>query len=87
MLKPIAEAISRGISSSSSSRAIPFVKAGEQLGEGSRDACARSGLAALGGLGETAEFPHQIVSTTLGPDILFKNEITKNIIIMELTVP
>ena len=32
-------------------------------------------------------FPQHIVSTTLRPDILLVSEITKNIAIMELTVP
>lgn len=97
VLKPIAEAISKGISSSRQMRnathAIPFVKAGEQPRAGHKRAAAAGILATARDwqlsvdLEKQLKFPQHIVSTTLRPDILLVSESSKNIIIMELTVP
>ena len=38
-------------------------------------------------LEEQLRFPQHTVSTTLRPDILLVSESTRNIVIMELTVP
>ncbi len=98
VLKPIVEAISAGISSSSrglhpTTQKIAFVKAG---GKRRRTAGARNppGLLATANdwqlsadLVKQLKFPQHIVRTTLRPDILLVSEEMKNIILMELTVP
>ncbi len=98
VLKPIVEAITAGISSSSrglcpTSQKITFVKAGEKR---RRTAGARNppGLLATANdwqlsadLVKQLKFPQHIVRATLRPDILLVSEETKNIILMELTVP
>uniref|UniRef100_A0A3B1JAJ2 Reverse transcriptase domain-containing protein n=1 Tax=Astyanax mexicanus TaxID=7994 RepID=A0A3B1JAJ2_ASTMX len=97
VLRPIAEAISMGISSSkrshSTTQMIAFVKAGERLGKttGARNP---AGLLATAkdwqlsvDLEKQLKFPQHIVATTLRPDILLVSEETKNILLIELTVP
>ena len=95
VLKPIAEAISKRISRAgrvrNNTRAIAFVKAGGQP---------KASLKPPAGILATAQdwqlsvdlenqsrFPQHIVRSTLRPDIVLVSESTKNIVIMELTVP
>lgn len=96
VLKPIAEAISKRINSSgrvcNTTRTIAFVKAGDQPKAARKKPPA--GILATAqdwqlsvDLEKQLRFPQHIVRSALRPDILLVSESTKNIIIMELTVP
>ncbi|RXN33906.1 reverse transcriptase [Labeo rohita] len=94
VLKSIADTISKEISKggrgSNTTRSVAFVRAGEQPKAGRKVPTGILASAKDWKLSvdlEKLKYPQHIVRTTLRPDIILVSESTKNIIIMELTVP
>ena len=95
MLRVIAEVISTGISISKhqqpTRQSIAFVRAGEEP----QQRCSQAGgLLATArdwqlkvDLGKQLKFPENIAVTTLRPDIVLVSEGTKQVVLLELTVP
>lgn len=95
MLRAIAEAISTGISVSKNQQParqqITFVKAGEKPPQlrshaGGLLASARDWQLKVD-LGKQLKFPDNIAVTTLRPDIVLVSERTRQVVLLELTVP
>ncbi|XP_036071215.1 uncharacterized protein LOC112142521 [Oryzias melastigma] len=96
VLKAIANTISSGINHCRSLRPakniIAFVRAGEKPPPAAR--ATHSGLLTTAqdwelkvDLGKQLKFPETITSTTLRPDMLLISEATKQVVLLELTVP
>ncbi|XP_063050108.1 uncharacterized protein LOC134444859 [Engraulis encrasicolus] len=95
VLRVIAEAISTGISTSKhqqpARQAIAFVKAGEKPQQLRRQpggllATARDWQLKVD-LGRQLKFPENIAVTTLRPDMVLVSETTRQVVLLELTVP
>ena len=95
VLKSIAESICIGITSCRRSKptkkTINFIRAGEKPRKTPR---ATSGLLNTAqdwqlsvDVGSQLKFPQHVVKTTLRPDIVLVSEATKNVVMLELTVP
>ncbi|XP_077372334.1 uncharacterized protein LOC144033646 [Festucalex cinctus] len=95
VLRVIAETISSGISTSKhqqpARQSIAFVKAGEKPQQHRGEAV---GLLATAqdwqlkvDLGKQLKFPENIAVTTLRPDIVLVSETTRQVVLLELTVP
>ncbi|XP_061772124.1 uncharacterized protein LOC133562186 [Nerophis ophidion] len=95
VLKAIADAICRGVSHSKSLRPVKstaFIKAGEKSTPAARNTS--SGLLATArdwelsvDLGKQLKFPDVVAKTTLRPDIVLTSVASKQVILLELTVP
>ncbi|XP_056097411.1 uncharacterized protein LOC130076370 [Rhinichthys klamathensis goyatoka] len=95
VLKAVADSICSGISHSKSLRpakTTAFVRAGEKLTPAARGTS--SGLLATArdwelavDLGKQLKFPEAVAITTLRPDIVLTSEASKQVILLELTVP
>ncbi|XP_049336392.1 uncharacterized protein LOC125802421 [Astyanax mexicanus] len=95
VLKAVAESVASAISSSKNhhapKKAIYFVKAGEKPRTNKH---ATAGLLHTASdwqlqvdLGKQMRFPQQIATTTLRPDMIMTSQSSKQLIILELTVP
>ena len=95
VLKTIAESICSGIASCRRSKpmkkTINFIRAGEKP---SITSSTTSGLLSTAqdwqlsvDLGSQLKFPQHVAKTTLRPDIVLVSEATKNVVMLELTVP
>ncbi|RXN07453.1 reverse transcriptase [Labeo rohita] len=95
VLKAIAESLASAISTSkyyqAPKKAIPFIKAGEkpqgrpQLTAGLLHKASDWQLQV--DLGKQLRFPQHIVITSLRPDMIITSEVSKELIMLELTVP
>ncbi|XP_061733213.1 uncharacterized protein LOC133536595 [Nerophis ophidion] len=95
VLKDIADAICRGVSHSKSLRPVKstaFIRAGEKSTPAARNTS--SGLLATArdwelsvDLGKQLKFPDVVAKTTLRPDIVLTSVASKQVILLELTVP
>ncbi|KAI2645803.1 Regulatory protein RecX [Labeo rohita] len=95
VLKAIAESLASAISTSkhhqASKKAIPFIKAGEkpqvrpQLTTGLLHKALDWQLQV--DLGKQLRFPQHIVTTSLRPDMIITSEVSKQLIMLELTMP
>ena len=95
VLKAIADSIHSGISHSKSLRPVKntaFIRAGEKPTPASRNTS--SGLLATArdwelavDLGKQLKFPEVVATTTLRPDIVLTSVASKQVILLELTVP
>ncbi|XP_077083545.1 uncharacterized protein LOC143736754 isoform X1 [Siphateles boraxobius] len=94
VLKTIAESISSAVSICQKSRprkpSISFIRAGEKPGTKK----VTSGLLQTAqdwqlsvDLGKQLKFPQHVVKTSLRPDIILVSDATKNVVMLELTVP
>ena len=94
VLKTIAESISSGIACCRSKpmrKSINFIRAGEKPRSTPRTS---PGLLSTAqdwqlsvDLGSQLKFPQHVAKTTLRPDIILVSEATKNVVMLELTVP
>lgn len=95
VLKAIAEAIAVGVEwakrSRPSKQAITFIRAGEQPRPAEKTSAGILATARdwqlLVDLEQQLKFPNHIVTTTLRPDIVLLSESTKQVVLLELTVP
>ena len=95
VLKSVAEAIAPGIESAKRSRpskqTIAFVRAGEQPRRTSKTSAGILTTAKdwrlLVDLEKQLKFPNDIAATTLRPDIVLVSDSTKQVVLLELTVP
>lgn len=95
VLKAIAETIFTSITQNKPLRparqAIAFIRAGEKPKPKPRGAAGLLGTAPdwqmKADLGKQLKFPEQIVETTLRPDIVLFSDSTKQVVLLELTVP
>ncbi|XP_074527636.1 uncharacterized protein LOC141791255 [Halichoeres trimaculatus] len=95
VLKAVAESINAAIDQSRRlqppTRAIPFVKAGEQPPLSRKTPTGLLGTARdwqlRVDLGRQLKFPENIVETTLRPDIILSSATSKQVVLLELTVP
>ncbi|XP_061878077.1 uncharacterized protein LOC133630482 [Entelurus aequoreus] len=95
VLKAIADTICRGVSHSKSLRPVKstaFIRAGEKSTPAARNTS--SGLLATArdwelsvDLGKQLKFPDVVAKTTLRPDIVLTSVASKQVILLELTVP
>ncbi|KAK0150652.1 hypothetical protein N1851_008245 [Merluccius polli] len=95
VLKAIAEAIFTSITQNKPLRparqAIAFIRAGEKPKPQPRGAVGLLGTAPdwqmKADLGKQLRFPEHIVETTLRPDIVLFSDVTRQVVLLELTVP
>lgn len=96
MLRVIAEAISTGISTikhqQPTGQSITFIRAGEKPQQlrsqaGGLLATARDWQLKVLDLGRQLKFPENIAVTTLRPDMVLVSETTRQVVLLELTVP
>ncbi len=95
VLKTIAEAIATGVEwakhSRYSRRAIAFIRAGEQPRPAAKTSAGILATARdwqlLVDLERQFKFPNHITTTSLRPDIVLLSDFTKQVVLLELTVP
>ncbi|XP_051969484.1 LOW QUALITY PROTEIN: uncharacterized protein LOC127634119 [Xyrauchen texanus] len=95
VLKAIAEAIATGVEwakhSRPSKQAITFVRAGEQPKPAANTSAGILATARdwqlLVDLERQLKFPNHVVTTSLRPDVVLLSESTKQVVLLELTVP
>ncbi len=91
VLKAIAERVEWANHSRPSKQAITFIRTGEQPRLAAKTSAGILATASdwqlLVDLEQQLKFPNHIVTTTLRPDVVLLSESTKQVVLLELTVP